>query len=172
MTDYKQIDDAIAALDIEYSVDFVPQSQSRDPAIECLNWRIKFGTINVQYSQGVGHLPGYVHPRRRTIYVAAILKRACEEGVWDKNAQNYQRSLTIGKVVPPPSVRDVVYSLLMESEVLDYSDFESWADNCGYDTDSRKAEIIYRTCLDTGLKLRSMMGDKKLNTLRELFQDY
>jgi hypothetical protein len=74
------------------------------------------------------------------------------------------------KVVPKAD--DVIYSLLYDSDAIDYPTFEDWADCMGYDKDSRKAESIYRACLEIGLKMRAALGDKGLADLREQFQDY
>jgi hypothetical protein len=52
---------------------------------------------------------------------------------------------------------------------LDYACFEDWAQELGYDTDSRNAEAIYRACLDIGLKFRAMVGQSGLDTLQEIF---
>jgi hypothetical protein len=59
-----------------------------------------------------------------------------------------------------------------DSEVIDHPNFESWASEIGYDADSRKAESIYRACLEIALKLRSALGDRGLKELREACQDY
>lgn len=36
--------------------------------------------------------------------------------------------------------------------------FEGWAENLGYDSDSRKAEGIYRTCQEHGAKVRKLLS--------------
>jgi hypothetical protein len=71
-----------------------------------------------------------------------------------------------------PDKLDVIYSLISDSDAIEYGSFEEWAENFDYETDSRKAEAIYRTCLEFGLKLRRALGDKALTELREAFQDY
>jgi hypothetical protein len=71
-----------------------------------------------------------------------------------------------------PKCDDVIYSLLMDVDAIDHPTFEQWADCVGYDKDSRKAESIYRACIETGLKLRAALGDKALADLREKFADY
>jgi hypothetical protein len=71
-----------------------------------------------------------------------------------------------------PKADDVIYSLLSDSDAIDYPTFDDWADSMGYDKDSRKAESIYRACLYIGLKMRVALGDKGLADLREEFQDY
>lgn len=63
-------------------------------------------------------------------------------------------------------------SLVSDADVLDCSTFEEWADNLGYDKDSRKAEATYRECLALALKLRNGLGEAALAELREAAQDY
>ena len=71
-----------------------------------------------------------------------------------------------------PDSLDVLSCLVSESDAIDSPAFDDWASNFGYDTDSRKAESVYRACLETGLKLRAAVGDSGLTKLREAFQDY
>nr|AYD75889.1 conserved hypothetical protein [Pseudo-nitzschia multiseries DNA virus] len=71
-----------------------------------------------------------------------------------------------------PNPLDVLYSLTMESSVLDAKGFENWASDCGFDADSRKAETIYQQCLDIALKMRAGIGENGLSMLAEAFQDY
>lgn len=54
-----------------------------------------------------------------------------------------------------PKLEDLLYSLHMDcTGVLD-SSFEEWADEFGYDSDSRKAERIYKLCRKTLYAMRS-----------------
>ena len=55
---------------------------------------------------------------------------------------------------------------------MDFPIYEDWSGELGYDVDSRKGEATYRQCLEIALKLRAMIGNDSLDTLRELFQDY
>lgn len=71
-----------------------------------------------------------------------------------------------------PDPLDVLYSLTMDSSVLDHATFESWASEFGYDVDSRSAESTYRACLDIALKMRAALGDSGMERLAEIFQDY
>jgi hypothetical protein len=80
--------------------------------------------------------------------------------------------MSSGNRVKPPEFRDVMHSLLLDAMALDYGSFQDWANDHGYDSDSRSAEAVYRSCLDHGLKLRSMIGDEKLAALHDLFQGY
>jgi len=156
---------------IEYGAEFVPFSKSRFAAEPrpCLNWRVtlKRGStsLTTDYMQGSGHIPktflataGY---SPSTIAGAERIRFICETG-----------RTPYGPRLAPPLLRDVLHALLMDLSALDSPTFEEWAADAGYDTDSRKAEAIYRECVALALKLRAMLGDVALAQLREAFQDY
>lgn len=69
----------------------------------------------------------------------------------------------------PPKLDDVLYCLVNDAEALDMC-FEDWADNYGFDTDSKKAEKIYQSCVATGLKLRKT--GINIQEQRERLADY
>lgn len=177
----EQRDAVIAALGLTYSAAFVPLSQSRNkdkvtsrkPSDWSLNWRVSIGkngrSIETDYMQGIAHIPGYKHNQRWTQDAFDGTKNAVETG-----KSGTVSSIGLGRVtpIPAPLLRDVLASLVLDASVVDYPDFESWAGDFGYDADSRDAERIYRACLDIGLKLRAMLGDKAMADLRDVFQDY
>lgn len=170
---------------------FVPFSQSRNKGekLPTLNWRItvkKDGrdVLTTDYSAGSAHCPAYKASTRemgsaRSLMRDGAIRFECEHGFAAKASDNANspagytvRALNPhGKQLEPDTV-DVLYSLAMDSDVLDAGGFESWAADLGYDTDSRKAEGIYQACLDIALKLRSALGDDGLRRLRDSFQDY
>ena len=170
---------------LQYSAEFIPFSQSRnkDNENKSLNWRVtvKRGNtvIATNYMQGIGHLPGYKQKwyfGGLTISEHAEKERTIYHGT-EKGMIGIKYSNTLGyflkrEKLPPPELKDVIYSFLIDSEVLDYSSFEDWADCFGYDTDSRKAEQIYQDCLKTALMFRHLFKDNEIEELREMFQDY
>jgi hypothetical protein len=169
------IDAVITQLGLTMTAVFVPWSQSRSrkdsPRLSdySLNWRVtllKDGkeVVTTDYSAGIGHCKNQPkHYGRPTIYEVNLIaaecegKALCEAGITRANN---------------PELRDIVHSILLDSEAIEHGSFESWARDFGYDTDSRKAEAIYRTCLEYGLKLRLAIGDTGITALREVFQDY
>ncbi len=67
-----------------------------------------------------------------------------------------------------PTTADVLNSLISDSAGYDNaSSFEEWADELGYDEDSRKAEAIYRACGEQALQLRELLGDHYSEALYE-----
>jgi hypothetical protein len=182
MQDYEiareELSATIAAMDIDRKAQFIPFSQSRNAHEKqaSLNWKIDLvrkGSVimpGIDYMQGQAYCPAYkaqccgkaeryVKPRAIALECATGHKAiACPtQGVRSSS-----------KPIAPPSVVDVVQCLLMDSDVLNYRGFDDWADCLGYDTDSRKAEAIYRACLDTALQLRAIFGEPELSRLQEI----
>lgn len=153
---------------------FVPWSQSRhkNEGHRTLNWRVTLiadpdngrHILTTDYSAGIAHCPGYSQGDR-SILQEETIRRETESG----------RASTLsglnGKPILPDSC-DVLSALVNDADVLNHSTFESWAGDYGYETDSRKAEQLYRACLETALKLRNGLGETILSELREAAQDY
>jgi hypothetical protein len=188
MTDYTEIDQALTAAGLTITAVFVPQSKSRHVikigtngersgghcgnGEPCINWKCTISVKGMElwtgdYSQGSGHLPGMLGrgQNRRTIYEEQYRVEACETG------KAIQPGTVRGPALAPPSMRDVFYSLLMDSEAYSMG-FEEWADNFGYDRDSRKAEATYNECAAIGKALAAKLSPAELDRLREVFQDY
>lgn len=70
----------------------------------------------------------------------------------------------------PPSVKDVIHSLLMDGSALDMG-FEDWASDYGYDSDSRKALTLYLECQDAGRKIVRLLGPD-IDAFRTALEDY
>ncbi len=58
---------------------------------------------------------------------------------------------------PKPTAADVLYSLVADSSACDET-FDDWASNCGYDSDSIKANALYLTCQRSGKETRKLLG--------------
>lgn len=176
----QNLDNLIASLPISYSAVFIPQSKSRnaDEKSNSINWKITLTatparTLTTDYMQGIGHIPNYqkIVPfnSRRTIAVDAFEKLASEKG---RAGYSLDGSGMLAKPLPAPLLKDVLYSLIMDSSVLDHPSFESWAGDFGYDVDSRKAEETYKACLNIALQLKSILGADKMAELQAAYQDY
>ena len=66
-----------------------------------------------------------------------------------------------------PRTDELLQCLALDSGVFNYNCFEDWADDLGYDTDSRKAERIYQECVAGGKKLKALFGITRFNELLE-----
>lgn len=166
---------------VSYSAEFVPQSRSRKKGEKnpTLNWRVTIvqrtgvqRSLSVDYSQGIGHVPGYA-PRSPRMSDAILAKQrqqehAAETGRYPRALATYAPPVPL----PVPAFADVLHCLILDTDVLDAGGFEQWATDYGYDPDSRAAESIYRQCIETSLQLRALLGDTRIAELRVLFQDY
>lgn len=154
---------------------FVPFSQSRNKAEKhaTLNWVVTVkrdgrDVLSTDYSAGAAHCPSYKQGNSVAIMLA---HHECETGRKAKVDMTGKAYSPNGATIRPDAV-DVIYSLSMDSSVLDYAGFEDWASEYGYDADSRSAESAYRACLDIALKLRAAIGEAGLETLKTVYQDF
>ncbi len=152
-------------LGIELEAEFIPASQVNDPdRTNMINWHVSIlrsgDVMETAYCQGVGWIPGYRPGWKRTVADAETEQAAIERG-------------TVGlRKLPPPQLRDVIYSLLLDYSVIDCRNFEDFAEEYGYDPDSRKTEAIYQACLKAALEFRGLFDEDEINELREAFADY
>ena len=103
---------------------------------------------------------------------------------WDRNASHYRVSVrrcanrmstaySMGAAYTTgPELVDVMDSLLRDSEGVEGADFETWAGDYGYDTDSRRAERTFKACKRQAVSLGRLFSRSNLSDLRELFADY
>lgn len=175
-----------AAIDkhgISIKAEFVPFSISRNaandpgnkPGSRSLNWKVTLvkdgrDIITTDYSAGVGHCPSYKQNARWTLDYTALIVFETEHGKTARRANGFS-FIQGGKPIMPETL-SVIYSLIRDCDVLDYSGFEEWARDFGYDEDSRKAESIYRECLEIALKVRNGIGDKAMSEIRDASSDY
>ncbi len=170
----------VKALGLSITAKFVPFSQSRHKKEKhpSLNWDVTLlrndkEIVTTPYMAGSGHCPANTVSNKVERDHRIIFE--CETGMRStgvnflgaRQPEVRHRSEKIN-----PNMLDVLYCLVSDSSVLDCPSFEDWASELGYDTDSRKAENIYATCLGNSLKLRAAIGEDGLQKLREAFQDY
>ena len=171
----EQLSATLALMDIDIKARVaLKDSRNADEKYPSLNWKIditqkrRVVTNGVDYMQGSAHCPAYKKQWGGDRYIKSqaihlecatgqIAKRAFGNSVYESRRR-----------IDPPSVVDVVQSMLMYSDVLNYRGFAEWADNFGYDTDSRKAESIYRNCLEIALEMRSLFGEPEFTRLQEI----
>lgn len=64
-----------------------------------------------------------------------------------------------GSALGEPSLADVMECLASDASTVENSrGFEDWAEDLGYDTDSRSAEATYQACVKQTDKLRRLLG--------------
>lgn len=182
MATAESIQEVAEQLGLTMHAEFVPWSKSRNSGEKhpSLNWKISLSKngkvfLTTDYSAGCGHCPSYKAPVKdlgnaNSIMRAEFIERECETG---HRALSIVGSVAQSMGMPiRPEFADVLHSLASDASVIDYGSFEDWAREFGYDTDSRKAETIYRACLEIALKLRNALGDEGLMTLQDACQGY
>lgn len=185
------IGDICAHAGVTMEAAFVPFSQSRNAkpgkdgkAWRSLNWRIRIfhrrasaPILETDYSQGEGHAPAYKKTAAQLETAARVMRLSVSAAKAEMIAHeietgrvatghHWARGVSGGKPIPAPSIGDVMQSLAMDSDVLDYAGFEDWAGEFGYDADSRSAESIYRACVEIATKLRAGLGADLLAEIR------
>ena len=139
--------------------------------------------LETPYRMGVGHVKLPAAPSSEMSW--AVGDRAKAENILDtlrrgkRIKPEYEREeraiydAAARKQGLAPKPADVLHSLLADGEAFfDGLTFEYWCANLGYDTDSRKAEAMYRACDDTGRRLARMFSPDELAQLREAASDY
>lgn len=174
------LNQACESLRLSVSWEFVPFSRSRNAGEKTpsLNWRYSLERdgkeiLTGDYMQGAGHCPAYKASVKYLGDINSVLRDSkireeCETGKTHVNTQTWVKPTKLN----PPSLADLVYCLVSDASAIDHPTFESWADEYGYDSDSRKGEALYRQCLEIALKLRAAIGDSGLEQLRNASQDY
>jgi hypothetical protein len=186
LTEQETLQRAAARLNLTVKAQFVPfsVSRSKDQKDKNLNWKVTLqrdgrDIIETDYSAGQGHCPSYKSPPKFSSGAVDKWKHRkqidmeCETGKRCKF--QYESAQSLSPISSQPIVPDecsVIYALVMDSDVLNYSSFEQWAGDFGYDTDSRQAEKIYQDCLAIALKLRAGLGEQALSELAAACQDY
>ena len=59
-----------------------------------------------------------------------------------------------------PVAADVLAMLLLDARGPEYQAFEEWAEELGYDPDSRSAERVYEACKAIGKQLGELLGER------------
>jgi len=177
-----QLESVIEQLGLTYTATFVPTKQPaetvRHPELHWVCTLTKgHRHMTIPYRQGCAHVIGYQHyhknPYERRLH-DKMIRTACETGKYVIHKRAWLGELFIQSKAaqPAPKLADVLYCLVLDACVLDTSRFEEWAENFGYDTDSREAEKTYRQCIEQSLQFKNLIGQAALDTLKEAFQDY
>ena len=126
-----------------------------------MNYGHSVEVITTGYSQGIGH--------------SELYKQGDDSAYQFKQLLNQANGITHGmdkrRIPKPPTIADVMYSLLLD-DATDYVNFEDWADQIGYDTDSREAERTYKSCLDIGLAINARVPSSILDDARVILEDF
>ena len=187
-TDNKQaLREYIESLGLTYQATFIPVRQDADKVKHPkLHWSITLTSVSAfaqfPYSEGCGHVKGYEKMPIKTPYDRRIKEQAtrhtCETGRIERTVGHH--GLVKPGKQPAPDVLAVLYRLVLDASVRHASTYEEWADEYGYDADSRKGEEIYQACQKQTTDFLRLLGQgqvgraamDRLEKLEELFRDY
>lgn len=165
------VSETLAEMGLTVESVFIPFKQSRNANEKSpsLNWSATLmlngkAVLTTNYSAGCGHCPSYKQGMK-TQYDYQRVNIECQTGF--KAANDHYPSKIQIKLDP----KDFIYSVLVDAEAFEM-DFEEWAGNFGYETDSRKAEKAYNECREIGVKLVRAIGTDEFARLQETFQGY
>lgn len=159
--------------------EFVPFSKSRNKAEKSpsLNWIVTIRKDGHEiwkgdYSAGCGHTAAYKASAkdlggRNCIMRNEAIREECETGRAWPGPYQFKKGHKV-----EPEFASVLASLCLDGGAIEEGTFDDWAASYGYDTDSRKAESIWRYCVETGLKLRAALGDPGWREFQLACQDY
>lgn len=167
--------------DVTLDCKFIPFSQSRhkDQPYKSMNWRVTLKykgheVLTTDYGKGVGHCKSYQNPPRFKSgkidhYIQRqLIEMEVEKGVIPR--RGFGDTVYPSRVkVPEPTKEEVLAALTSDSEVLQFSSFQDWAHEFGYNPDSIKDKALYDDCLSIALKMNSVFN---LDELRQQFEDY
>lgn len=72
----------------------------------------------------------------------------------------------LGHAGSPPQLDEVLDAIAADSASVENADgFADWANEFGYDTDSRKAEATYKACVKQAKDARALLGDANYDLL-------
>lgn len=132
-----------------------------------------------------GSIARFVHHNGITARAVQIESRPDRQNLtdehdrkWNAEASHYRVTLKKGSkkmvvywsqgsaVKGAPGPEDVLDSLAMDAQsYVNSGDFVSWAQEYGYDPDSRRAEAIHRSVEKMTGELKSLLGPKQFNLL-------
>ncbi len=182
MTPKETAETFLATHGLTIAATFVPWSQSCNYQAgatvdkRSLNWKVTLlhngrSILTTDYSAGIAHCPAYKAHKPGTLRWSRYNEKAY---IYETEiGQVYRRGFPMGNKTPIlPDPCDVLYSLIMDADILNAGTFESWASDYGYDTDSRKAKDTYDACLGIALQLLSGLGASVIESARQALEDY
>lgn len=155
---------------------FVPFSQSRNAQEKQPNLNYVVGIhhngrllFELDYSMGQAYCPSYKTFKAGSYEQRQGIAIECETGKIARKAWGYSGNAYMStKGIPTPNPSNILSCIFLDCSALNYSSFEEWARDFGYDTDSIKAKSVYDTCLGYALKLRNSLGDEVFTKLSAL----
>lgn len=123
------------------------------------------------YFTGLGHrAPAKAHTKSRAAMYFQGLTENDKKGLTSYGKRYLAKVEELRKPVTPCAA-GVLHSLILDSSACEQS-FESWCNDLGYDSDSRKAYATYEACQKNADKLARVIPRSVREQLQEALQDY
>ena len=159
---------------ITFEHTFVPFSVSRNSKADykSLNWKINLCGREFDYQQGCAHAPAYKRKWEGSGQLQTAIDAECEKGLKVKGFDWTGRMPLMSRDRIAPDYKSFLYCLYSDSDALNYTGFEDWCDNLGFDSDSIKAKKAYDDCVSTGLYFMGLFGRGFFDDCEKCFEDY
>ena len=189
---------AIKDLGLTVRCIFVPRSMSEDRD-ESVHWKVGVGSstnqigVSMDYVEGTWGLPDELGSCARTAEVIKAIAEIVETGTCANPRRfedNNNLRLEFGMwVVAPwaprgtklrpgmlklslPDPVDIIWTLVQSTDALNYRNFECWSSAYGFDSDSRRAEKVYKKQVSLATAFLGLVGNDGLSKLQEAYEEY
>jgi len=169
----KKLDDFIESLGLGYEVEFIPKRFSRNAKSKepSLNWRITLSrgsrSMSFTYSQGIG----FATPKWQSL--SAYEKKLYEKYAPENQYYNsYEEGVKLNIKLIPPNIRDVLYSLVVDADVINFVSFKKYARDLGLNEDSISEKKLFEEMLDEAVEFIELIGRDNFDKLVELYENY
>ncbi len=172
----EKINQIIERLKISHLISdpFVDMREDKE-SYPMIGFVVTINNKNFNYSMGIGHVKwiynNIIRWKFKNGYLIENIIGAMRNGKTIKK-EYYPELAAIAVELAKmqkvkPLIGDVLGCLCRETLDCDCC-FEEWAQNYGYDTDSRRAERNYYLCRDNANKIRSFLKQSEINEIAEL----
>jgi len=158
---YDELTEIAGEYGLTLTFEFIPQTfpagtASKDLGMKWLVTVMHKGKalLATDYTQGVAHCPSY------------------PKGMWGRRLTQHEYDNILRDCASPQpkggpkEPLTALWCIARDCQgVMQTGTFEDWADEFGFDTDSRKAEATYNECVRQNLKLKQAIGDEGIETL-------
>jgi hypothetical protein len=149
------------------------RAMSKDESPMCA-WIVTFTSTktgrseNFDYFTGYGCGPEWRESWLKTNYpTVANTPKHARYSIADKNLMcRISHHFNLVRKWKPDAI-EILNAIARDGDALE-STFEDWADDFGYDADSRKAESIYRACQENALRLKKILSADKIESIKNL----
>jgi hypothetical protein len=149
------------------SVFQVPDQLAPRPLLTRLTYRVTLRhkgreVLTTSFTTGVGCVPGFwPGPPSDPQMLEMVLRTG--EGGWYYDEQGARQYAPGPPILPNPE--QVLCSLILDADGLEFDSFEAWADAYGVDPKGSQAQADFRLCRRNGRALKRALGDEWMRSL-------